>query len=62
MKKIDIKVDKLGNATIVDLSGYGTKCGNISDRIEALLGKGDDNTREKTEEYFKQELEVPVNG
>lgn len=61
MKKIDIKVDKLGHATIVDILGYGTKCVRISDRIEELLGKGDNSTRVLTEEYFKQELEVPVN-
>jgi hypothetical protein len=61
MKKIDIKVDNKGNATIMNIYSYGTQCGSVAEQIEKLLGTPDENTRGNTEEYYKQDNTLTVN-
>lgn len=52
MKRLSFKIDKNGNATLVDACGYGTGCQAATQDIEALLGKADDATRADTASLY----------
>lgn len=53
-KIITLKIDhRTGSATILDVEGAGTACGELTAALEAALGRSDESTRAHTDNYVK---------
>jgi len=52
-QKIQLLVDKKGNSTIVDVTGAGGGCQELTSGLEKLLGIVDEQSREKTAAAFE---------
>ena len=53
-QKITLVVDKQGNSTIVDVTGAGESCQNLTSGLEKLLGKVDEQSRETTASAYEK--------
>jgi hypothetical protein len=53
MAKIRIKIDPLGNPTILDVTGHGKNCQEATKNFEKLLGMAKEESRALTEQYYE---------
>ena len=54
MAQIRILVDKNGDAKILDVTGAGTSCMELTKNFEKMLGQVKEEQRQLTESYYEQ--------
>ena len=52
MKKVVFKIDKKGNVTIEEISGYGSSCKSLTELLEKSLGTPEESSRTYTGEFY----------
>jgi hypothetical protein len=53
MAQVRIRVDKDGNAKIIDVAGAGTNCMEATKNFEKALGQVKEENRQLTESYYE---------
>ena len=63
-KTIQLKVDKAGNVQVVDVTGAGAHCQELTSSIEKALGIVDEKSREATPSAYQDvdPLKLTVEG
>lgn len=52
-KKIQLEIDKQGNARIIDVIGAGASCQTLTGDLEKALGVVDEKSRESTSSAYQ---------
>ena len=56
--KIKVLIQKDGNIKINDVEGVGAGCVDVVTKLTELLGVGDENSKEYTEHYEEEVVQV----